>query len=265
MTFHTHTFTSSNLPSLAFMKSYNDIKALGGLSSYNLIFDLAETIYVIIYKDDLDIPKGMIIGAVYKHGTVSRNDQWNFGENTERELWIDYIWSGIKGIGKQLMHQMETLLCQHIDNVHRKNIYVLSANGTGWFYNINGYSCIDTPPRDGDVECTEDFMYGVAIGFWYAKNMSVIGSSPEHEYIREPSISSIIENKRRGLYGLRFVNVIEQDDLVNLFENRQWGTLKPTDLAINKEYINDTDHILGLLEEDSDRFTELNDMYRDKN
>lgn len=270
MGFDTFKFTKNNPPAIDFWETYENIKTIGELHGHNQVFNLADTVYVITATDEDDEVVGMIIGAVYKANSIDRNDQWQFGENRHRTLWIDYIWSSRKGYGKQLLNRMEKLLSQHSREAPRKNIYVVSVETSGWFYNSQGYQCICTPDHDDDEDKPDSYVYGSCIGFWYAKNLEDKNLLPEGEVIREPTYDRVMTNKRRDLYGMYFQKKIDQQALINLFEKGSWGDLEPDDLKLitPTEYQDSsldliTDVILSIIppESDEEKWYILEDMY----
>lgn len=147
---------------------------------------------------------------LYPLESKRRCDQLNFGENANRELWIDLMFSR-NNTGKKLLKQLEKelLLSVDISQLKRKNIYIFSVDEAHGFYHSQGYREIKINSHEGDEDCPDIFMSSTGYKCWMAKPIGdVLASSEwrrldcEEEYqvkIDEYYIGSCLERGRSDL------------------------------------------------------------------
>lgn len=117
--------------------------------------EAAQTYHICgVKKEDKYIAVGL--ACVYRLGKCTRNTQWKFKENANRELWIDTLLSEEKGYGHVVLGELEQFLVTYKDTVVRKNIYVRPVEKVGGYYHKYGYEEIWTPEHkdDEDSACT---------------------------------------------------------------------------------------------------------------
>ena len=114
--------------------------------------------------------------GIYSSNTVSRCSQWDFIENSYRNLWIDLLYVKSKyrgnGIGRIILKNLEECLYEYYknsSNILRANIYVFASIGNEDFYNYCGYKQINTK-NDSDPYKPLRFMK--LVGKWYAKGIN---------------------------------------------------------------------------------------------
>ena len=135
------------------------------------------------FKDNENNLLAFLKAGIYEKGTFGRCAQWKFGENKYRTLWIDFVWSGKKGLGSEIMKYFENYVkTLKIDG--RQNIYVVSIDSAFMFYLKCGYSAIATPEND---EEDEDYpcVYWSEIGKWMAKPLGEYLDEEKIDYNRE--------------------------------------------------------------------------------
>lgn len=150
----------------------------------DLIFtEPLESHHIIVYEaiqeeDRVEKGKevGMVTGSYYRPGTFNKYAQWWFESNRERDVWIDILWSNVKGLGSVLLTKMEDLLrSKYMNKISRNNLYVMSFTDAIGFYQKRNYTMIYL-----EDESREAFLETKGYRFrWLAKNMD--DSKPPEE------------------------------------------------------------------------------------
>jgi hypothetical protein len=132
---------------------------------------------------DPNIVYGLCVGTVYKKNTICRCSQWKFGENRQRELWIEYLSTNSESNchGNTLLAEIEKKLVKH--DVVRRNIYIVSLFHAVGFYEKCGYQEIVTSDSDEDDDYPSSFVHGAGIGTWMSKG---IDGKLDNENVYEP-------------------------------------------------------------------------------
>jgi GNAT superfamily N-acetyltransferase len=127
--------------------------------------------YVCYSAENIDKIFGLCVGVVYERNTIARCSQWGFGENRNRELWIEHIHADPNSQckGSFLLKKVEEKLKHHREYVKRKNIYFVSIFEAVNFYEKCGYNEIYTKETDEDDDYPSSYVNGACVGTWMAK------------------------------------------------------------------------------------------------
>jgi hypothetical protein len=118
-------------------------------------------------------------GGIYSTKKLYRHSQWLFGNNRERSMWIDAIWSDGDGRGTFIVKEIERFFLENIDLAVKKNIYVLALKEATPFYKKLGYDEIQTNEHDDDDDYP--YVFHSEVGVWYAKPL--VGETIDREEI----------------------------------------------------------------------------------
>lgn len=122
------------------------------------------------YEDEKILGYGL--ATIYDKNSIERCSQWNFGENRKREIWIDDLWS-VKNVGKDIMKILtdEILKRVVIEDLERKNIYIMALGEASGFYHSLGYEEIVFNEDEEDEDCPYVFSESTGLKIWMAKGL----------------------------------------------------------------------------------------------
>jgi len=185
-------------------------------------------IYIVKAMDQSNEIIGGGVGTVYKEDTIGRCDQWHFGTNYQRMLWIDKLWVITKmqgcGIGRQIVKKLENVLSKHINEASRPNIYVMGVTGSGGFYRKCNYQLVDTPDHQEDEDYPSSYKYGACVGFWYAKNLLNPEKFPSNEKSDHMDLICAVKNRLQSDYQSYFLDPVpDLDFLIQWLENDDYS------------------------------------------
>lgn len=113
---------------------------------------------------------GYGLATIYKRNTIGRANQWDFGSNRPRQIWIDELWSN-KNVGKQIMQILENKLLQKGQDLEKRNIYIMALSSASGFYQSLGYEEIVMEETDEDEDSPYIFVECNDPKCWMAKGM----------------------------------------------------------------------------------------------
>lgn len=173
-----------------------EAKSMADMSGHGRLEKLAKEIFVSVTVENGCLA-ALGIAARYDGSHFERNDQWNFEENKDRHLWIDFLWAREKrkGYGSRILEELEGVLKPFGENVPRPNIYVLATSDATEFYLKKGYFPVETPDREEDSDHPYVFSHERQL-LWMAKATNG-DKEPVNETIRV--IDTLSEAKRHGL------------------------------------------------------------------
>jgi hypothetical protein len=139
------------------------------------------------YEEDGKI-HGYGLATIYQHNSIERCNQWNFGGNRKRQIWIDDLWS-VKNVGKEIMNKLEDIILKKIDidKLERKNIYIMALGSASGFYHSLGYEEINFSEDDEDEDDPYVFSECAELKIWMAKSINT--NSLDNETIFNLSIN----------------------------------------------------------------------------
>jgi hypothetical protein len=157
--------------------------------------------FISYFKED-QIIVALGIGKVYGDD-INRADQWKFGENRKRRLWIDYIWSSKKGYGRKVISELEEHLVMFSNDIPRKNVYVMSIPSSFGFYHACGYTPISTEDHEDDEDYPSSFTHGSCVGYWFCKPL---GDKIDDEKEMWVPPYCIVQHKMKWMYPSLFTS-----------------------------------------------------------
>ena len=119
--------------------------------------DICNRVVSCTYEENGEIC-GFGLGTVYERESIHRADQWTFGENRKRQLYIDNLWS-TKNVGRKILTILEKELL----------IYVVALSESNGFYSSCGYYEIETPETEEDDDYVTSYQDGGELKCWMAK------------------------------------------------------------------------------------------------
>lgn len=145
---------------------------------------------------------GLIV--LYKPGTMTRCNQWEFGENKQREIWIESLWSinhGGKILLNYLHHEMKSYIQEHKIVLVRNNIYTVALTTANGFFKHCGYEEIITPDHEDDNDYPSSYQYGGELLSWmaYPLNSEIEGETIANFEINEWYLNECIQRGRADM------------------------------------------------------------------
>ena len=134
------------------------------------------SVYLLVEASMGGFVLGRAIAGVYPTTSIERTNQWQFGENRRRSLWIDRIdvrhdHQG-KSIGEELMRRTElylgALALPEDPNITKRNMYLVALREAIPFYLKCGWDIIFTGDDDEEDEDYPD-VFHAEHAVWMAK------------------------------------------------------------------------------------------------
>jgi hypothetical protein len=203
------------------------------------VIGYAKKMYISVSLDENGDLVAFGTAAVYDGSSCFRNDQWEFGANRDRWLWIDFVWSKKKkcGYGRATLKELESALRNHVSEVPKANVYVMAIRGKGDFYKKCGYTFIATDNHPDDEDYPTSFVDGTCEGLWLAKPLcggDGDGDKPRGEKDYVFRLVTAATHRVRSLYAKFFTKNFEAERLHRCVEKNVWDE-EIFDAAIDEE------------------------------
>lgn len=129
---------------------------------FGVIFRYLANDYLLIEAFSGDTLVGRTVSGIYPTSSISRDNQWDFGNNRFRSFWIDRIDVRTefqkKGVGKRLLEETERFLSKFSSSSNaRKNLYLVCEHYLIPFYLKCGWELIYTNDHDEDEDYPDVF------------------------------------------------------------------------------------------------------------